>query len=174
MRSFFKRTIGQILLDGKFVSPRALNNALEEQKRTNELLGEVLVRMGVLKETDINTPLIIQRHLNHIDDAVKLAAGERQLLGALLVSSGHITSEQLDRAIAEQKRTAEKLGEVFIRLGMLSELQLKGLLDLQHNQGAQTQSPLRLGELLIASGHITREQLDLALSKQTETGKRLG
>lgn len=174
MKNLFKRAIGQILLDGKFVSPRALNRALDEQKRTKELLGQVLVRMGVLKESDVNAPLLIQGHLNQIEDAVRLAAGKRQLLGALLVHSGRISGDQLDHAIAEQKRTGEKLGEVFVRLRMLTELQLKGLLDLQHNQELGTQSPLRLGELLIATGCITREQLDLALNKQTQTGKRLG
>src|SRR6266567_442671 len=134
MLQLFKRQIGQILLDGKFLSRPALKRALDEQKRTHELLGEVLVRMGVMKARDINPPLAIQGHLNHIEDAVKLAAGQRQLLGALLVQSGHISSKQLDHAIAEQKRTGEKLGEVFARLGLLTESQLKALLSLQQNQ----------------------------------------
>ena len=113
-----KRHIGQILLDGKFLSDNDIDHALEEQKHTRELLGQVLVRMGVLKARDINAPLLVQDHLSSIDDAVKMAAGERQLLGALLVRSGRITSKQLDHVIAEQKRTGEKLGEVFTRLGM--------------------------------------------------------
>lgn len=174
MLSLFKRALGQILLDGKFVSKRTLNRALDEQKHTHELLGGVLVRMGVLKPSDINTPLLIQGHLGHLEDAVKLAAGERQLLGALLVQSGRITSRQLDEAIAEQRRSGERLGEVFMRLGMLTEMQLKGLLDLQQNQSSPVSNPLRLGELLVATGHITRQQLDQALAKQGLTGKKLG
>ena len=73
-----------------------------------------------------------------LDDAVKIAAGERQLLGALLVQSGRITGKQLDHAIAEQKRSGEKLGVVFTRLGMLTERQLSALLEFQHNQEDST------------------------------------
>ncbi len=169
-----RRALGQILLDGKFVSKRDLDRALREQKTTHELLGGVLVRMGVLRPEDVAAPLSIQQHLNQIEDAVKLAAGDRQLLGALLVKSGRITAQQLDEAIAEQKRSGERLGEVFMRLGMLTELQLKGLLDWQKNQQAPAETPLRLGELLVATGHITREQLGRALAKQGDSGRKLG
>jgi len=170
-----RRFMGQILLDGRFMSKNDLDHALEEQKRTKELLGQVLVRMGVLRENEINAPLMIQRHLGNIDDAVRIAAGERQLLGALLVQSGHISADQLDYAIDEQKRTGEKLGKVFKRLGMLTERQLSALLDFQKKQGdINTVGPLRLGELLLATGHISREQLDDALHKQRLSHKKIG
>ncbi|MDD2735607.1 MAG: Ig-like domain-containing protein, partial [Desulfuromonadaceae bacterium] len=175
MENQIRRPIGRILLDGKFVSSRDLDQAVEEQKYTRELLGQVLVRMGVLKEQDIHAPLLVQEHLSSIDDAVKIAAGRRQLLGSLLVRSGRITSRQLDRAIAEQKRTREKLGEVFIRLGMLTERQLAALLDFQfYQQESTAPSPLRLGELLVATGYISRNQLEDALHKQSISRKKIG
>lgn len=174
MRSLFRRALGQILVDGKFLSKRTLDRALEQQKQTHDLLGAVLVRMGVLCPSDVNVPLMIQGHLTSMEDAVKLAAGQRQLLGTLLVLSGKITAAQLDHAIAEHQRTGERLGEVFIRLGMLTKMQLKGLLDLQHNQESPASNPLRLGELLVTSGCITRDQLNLALAKQSQTGQKLG
>jgi len=170
-----KRQIGQILIDGGFLKKNNLVLACEEQKHTHELLGQVLVRMGVLKEQYIKAPLLIQDRLSSIDDAVRTAAGERRLLGALLVESGKITNKQLDAAIAEQKRTGEKLGEVFTRLGMLTERQLTALIEFQHNQTDTTIiNPLRLGELLVATGYISREQLEDALRKQSITHKRIG
>jgi hypothetical protein len=175
MENQVRRPIGQILLDGTFVSSRDLNQAVEEQKYTRELLGQVLVRMGVLKEQDIHAPLLVQEHLSSIDDAVKIAAGRRQLLGSLLVQSRRITGRQLDRAIAEQKRTREKLGEVFMRLGMLTERQLTALLDFQfYQQESTAPSPLRLGELLVATGYISRNQLEDALHKQSISHKKIG
>lgn len=161
-------------MDGRFLSQPELDCALDEQKHTKELLGQVLVRMGVLTTEDVKVPLIAQEHMGDIDDAVKLAAGERQLLGALLVRSGHITNEQLDHVIAEQKVSGEKLGEVFKRLGMLTEQQLNALLDFQHCQGVTHESPLQLGNLLVATGHITREQLENALHQQEQSKKKLG
>ena len=175
MASQVKRQIGQILIDGGFLKKKNLDRACEEQCRTHELLGQVLVRMGVLKAPDIKAPLWLQDHLSSIDEAVKIAAGERQLLGVLLVQSGKITSKQLDAAIAEQKRSGDKLGEVFTRLGMLTERQLEALLEFQHNQGDTTIiSPLRLGELLVATGYISHEQLDDALLKQNISHKKIG
>lgn len=174
MLNLSRRPIGKLLVDGKFLSTNDIENALEEQKHTKDLLGHVLVRMGVLAARDVETPLRIQGYLNHIKDAAKVAAGERQLLGTLLVESGHITIDQLDHAIAEQKRSGERMGEVFIRLGLLSKSQLAALLDFQHNQAHPSESPLRLGELLISTGHISRSQLDHALLRQSQTGKRLG
>ncbi|WP_052440697.1 Ig-like domain-containing protein, partial [Geobacter sp. OR-1] len=174
MGHLIRRHIGQILLDGKFLSRRELERALEEQKKTKELLGQVLVRMGVLHERDVTAPLLLQEHLGHLHDAVKVAAGERRLLGALLVQSGKITTKQLDQAIAEQKRTGERLGEVFIRLGLLTERQLTALLDFQHNQTEKSDGPLRIGELLVATGHISKDQLEKALAKQTISHKKLG
>jgi predicted CXXCH cytochrome family protein len=169
-----KRNIGKILLDGGFLLGQDLDRALEEQKLTKELLGQVLVRQGVLKADDIKGSLFIQEHLGTIENAAKLVAGDRQLLGALLVQSGYITNKQLDHVIAEQQRTGEKFGEVCKRLGMLTERQLNGLLDFQRNQEGAHDSPLRLGELLVATGHITREQLEDALHKQTQSKKNLG
>lgn len=174
MEHAVQRHIGKILLDGRFVSQRNLDSALEEQKRTKELLGQVLVKMGMLSEEDVKIPLLAQKHLGTVSDAVKIAAGERQLLGALLVQSGHITNNELDRAIAEQRRSGDKLGEVFKRLGMLTERQLIALLDFQHSQEVISHSPFRLGELLVATGHITREQLESALRQQTVSHHKLG
>jgi len=169
-----KRHFGRILLDGRFLSRRTLDSALEEQKRTNELLGQVLVRKGILKELDIRLPLLLQKHLSSLADAVMTAAGDRQPLGELLVRSGYITARQLNSAISEQKRSGEKLGEVFIRLDMLTEGQLNALLDYQFRQQANVDSPLRLGELLVATGQITREQLDQALLRQSASHKKIG
>ena len=175
MGNQIRRHIGQILLDGGFLSTNDLDRAFGEQKHTRELLGQVLVRMGVLKSRDINAPLLIQEHLSTIDDAVKIAAGERQLLGALLVQSGRITNAQLDHAIIEQKWSGEKLGDVFVRLGMLTERQLVALLEFQHNHDdTATSNPLRLGELLVATGYISRSQLDDALRKQSISHKKIG
>ncbi|MBW1895241.1 MAG: general secretion pathway protein GspE, partial [Deltaproteobacteria bacterium] len=40
--------IGQILVENHKVTPEKLEIALNEQMRTNELIGAVLVRMGAI------------------------------------------------------------------------------------------------------------------------------
>jgi len=170
------RYIGQILVDGGFVSSRDLQSALEEQRSTNELLGQVLTRMGVIDPTELRVALSVQEQLVCLEDAVKAAAGVRQMLGALLLQAGQISEEQLEQAIAEQKTTQGKLGEIFVRRGILSERQLTALLDFQKGQEEvqSATSPLRLGDILVSAGYISREQLDRALDKQTLSRKKLG
>lgn len=176
MQTGNRRPIGQILLNGGLVPQHDLERALEEQRNTNELLGQTLVRMGILDPTDIKAALSVQHYLNSPDDAVKTAAGVRQMLGDLLLQAGHITSEQLEGAFAEQKRTGEKLGEVLVRMGLLTDRQLNAVLDFQRRQGEEKRSsgPLRLGELLVSKGYISHEQLDDALYKQALSKKKLG
>ncbi|HUN54894.1 MAG TPA: hypothetical protein VMU29_07045 [Smithella sp.] len=171
-----KRLMGQILLDGRFVSPSDIDFALAEQKRTRELLGQVLVRTKVLEPADVSAVMSLQTLLNEAKDVVKTAAGVRLMLGEMLVQAGHITNLQLEQALTEQRQTGEKLGEILIRMGLLTRRQLEGLLDFQFNQSAVTPaaSPLRLGELLISTGVISREQLKDALLKQSRSDKKLG
>ena len=107
-----RRNIGDILLDGGFVQRHDLDAALEDQKLSKELLGQVLVRRGTLKADEIKVPLLIQEHLGSVENAVKLAAGDRQVLGDLLVLAGHITEEQLQQVLAEQRLSGGKFGEV--------------------------------------------------------------
>jgi hypothetical protein len=174
MGNSVKYRIGKILMDVGILNQQDLDSALIEHKLTKELLGETLIRKGVLKAEDITVPLIIQEHLGSVESAAKLAAGDRQLLGQLLVQSGHISSEQLDQAIVEQLRSGERIGDTFLRLGFITQKQLNGLLVFQQNQDASHHSPLRLGELLVSTGQIARAQLEDALLKQKQSNKNIG
>ena len=171
-----KRLLGRVLVEGEFISRGDLERALEQQKRTNEKLGEALVGMGVLDPVDLAAALSVQGELGSVHDALRAAAGVRQLLGELLLSAKRITAEQLDRALEEQNRTGERIGEILVSRGHLSRGELSTVLAFQENQGrgAELPSPFRLGEILVATGQISREQLDRALARQRRTRKKLG
>ena len=169
-----KRLIGQILVDGEFISPRDLERALEQQLHTNKLLGEILVQMGVLDPRDLQTALSISGDLSSPEKALKLAAGIRQNLGDLLLLSRRITPQQLDQALTEQQRTGEKLGEIFVRQGLLTKDQMNVVLEFQSLQGTETQNSLRLGEILVATSHISPIQLRESLAQQRHSRKNLG
>jgi len=171
-----KRLLGQVLVDGGFLSHHDLARALAEQNRTNEMLGQVLVRMRILDPMEISAAVSIQSDLASLDDAVKAAAGVRQLLGELLLKAKRITPEQLDHALNEQRQTGEKLGEVLVRRGLLTKKELDAVLAFQRHQSGEAPGSvrLRLGEILVATGQITREQLDAVLAKQKLTRKNLG
>src|SRR5512134_3326451 len=171
-----KRLLGSILVDGGFVSSYDLKAALEQQKQTNEQLGVILVRMGVLDTGELKAVLSVQKDLASLEEAVKTAAGVRLLLGDLLIKARRITQAQIDYALMEQRRTGEKLGETLVRLGFIREHELNAVLTFQRNQGGDVSTPgkLRLGELLVATGQLTRRQLEDVLERQKSSTKTIG
>jgi hypothetical protein len=169
-----KRLIGQILVDGEFVSRQDLERALEQQLHTNESLGEILVRMGVLDHGDLQAALSISRELSSPEKAMKLSAGIRENLGDLLLMAKRITPLQLEQTLDEQHKTGEKLGEIFIRNGLLTRNELNTVLEFQHLQDDKTPSRLRLGEILVATGQISRGQLEDSLAQQRLSQKKIG
>lgn len=171
-----KRLLGRILVDGRFLTKKDLDRSLALQKETNRQLGEVLVGMGVLDTRDLEAVLAIQKDLSNPEDALKLAAGTRRLLGELLVEAKYISRRDLESVLQEQKETGGKIGEVLLRRGLLTGEELKALLKFQKRQGATRteEGKLRLGELLVTTGQITRAQLDDALQKQRHSKKKIG
>ena len=171
-----KRLLGRILVDGRFISKKDLDRSLASQKRTNEQLGSILVRMGIIDPWDLDATLSIQKELASPEDAIKLAAGTKRLLGELLLQARHISRKDLENALQEQERTGERLGEVLKRWSLLTEEELKTVLQFQKQQGIKkhTEGRLRLGELLVSTQQITRTQLDDALQKQKYSKKKIG
>ncbi|GFE61182.1 CAP domain-containing protein [Geobacter sp. AOG2] len=161
-------------VNGTYRPQRKSDFALNVQESAKNLLSQVLVGVGLMKSSGSNAPSTLHKILSNINNAGKIAAGERQLLGNLLVQSGHITQDQLDFVLAEQKYSGEKIGDIFIRLGILTELQVKSILSFQSNQGKATDSPLRLGDLLVETGQISKADLEYALHKQKTSHKKLG
>ena len=171
-----KRLLGHVLVDGGFISDHDLERALQEQKHSNEMLGEVLIRMGVLAPGDLSAALYAQGELASCEDALRSAAGARQLLGELLLTAKRISPEHLDLALEEQWRTGERLGEVLVRRKRITRNELEVALAFQKRQAGEgpVSDRFRLGEILVATGQITREQLDKALSRQKYTPKNVG
>ncbi len=169
-----KRPLGQVLLDGGFATRSELDGALAEQARTNELLEEILVRLGVVDPSELAVVLSVQGDLTTIDGAIRAAVGTRKLMGELLLDARRITREQLEQALLEQQKTGEKLGEILVRRGLLTDAERDAALAFQRSQGEASPSKLCLGEILVAAGQITREQLDRALARQRVTRKRVG
>lgn len=171
-----KRPLGRILVDAGLVTEEKLNAALEEQQSTNKFVGEILVAMGELDPRELDIVLSIQRELADPEQAVKIAAGVRKMLGEILFLAERITADQLERALKEQKQTREKTGEILVRLGIVTQREVDRALAIQAvmESGPKLPTRLRLGELLVAAKYLTREQLDDALGRQINTGQKLG
>lgn len=170
-----KRPLGRVLVDGGFITPANLDRALEEQKDSNEFLGVILVRMGLLSREDIKAAMLVQRCLVSPEAAVRSASGERHLLGRLLLQAKRITPKKLYLALQEQARSERKLGEALLGLGYITRSELDSVLAFQQYQSSrQIAGPIRLGEILVATGQVTRKQLQDALERQRHCNAKIG
>jgi hypothetical protein len=108
-------------------------------------------------------------------------------LGALLVERGLLTAAELERALAEQRRSGRLLGQVLIGRGYVSATSLVGVLAEQHGVGLHASSapepqaeartppegPWRpLGRVLVDMSLLSEPDLERALAEQTENPER--
>ncbi|MGD8367198.1 MAG: ATPase, T2SS/T4P/T4SS family [Desulfobacterales bacterium] len=90
-------------------------------------------------------------------------------IGQILLDEGLVTEAQLEQAYRHQKTAKgyKPLGQILVDQGVLTQKQLNFLLD-RHLKRAL------LGEILIKSGLIDEELLEVALKLQKKSGRRLG
>ena len=104
-------------------------------------------------------------------------------LGALLVEKGLLTEQELDAALAEQRRTGRLVGQILVERGSLSAFALARAVSEQHGVEVQTEAQLDakasahpawrpLGRLLVDEGYVTRAELRMALRRKRERGGR--
>src|SRR3989338_7110157 len=73
------RRLGEILLEKKLIFPQALEHALLEQKKSGELLGRTLIRLGYISERQLlegladhlQLPIVSLKQLTVDDQAIK-------------------------------------------------------------------------------------------------------
>ncbi|MBM3266107.1 MAG: hypothetical protein FJZ01_00535 [Candidatus Sericytochromatia bacterium] len=170
--------LGQILVRIGAVKPEHLGEALDLQADRGGLLGEILVELEFSTKEQIAWALsqqnaekrfgsfLLRRRLiapEQLDQAMRLL-GKRPdaLLSEILVEEGYLTLEQVQENLRFQLQEA-RLGQILIKQGSLTEGQLEQALI---RQGATGQL---LGEILVATGLCTLEQIGRALEEQMAT-----
>jgi len=136
----------------------------------------LLSTLGVIVPKSLIADFNIEKYLEQLDQSLTLTARERECLDELLHVAERITSEQLEDAIAEQKRDGRKLEEILIEKHLLTQSERDVVLEFQRNHGgaALVSGELALGNILVTSGQVTRSQLRNALRRQEVTGRRIG
>lgn len=100
------KLIGQLLVDAGVLAPAALQDALEEQERSGRRLGEVLVRKGIVDETDVAKALAAQLAVEFVappfrPQAKALAKVQPRLARAKGVLPLSLTGRRLKVAMAD-------------------------------------------------------------------------
>ncbi len=135
-------------------------------QNTDFLIGELLVRAGVIKQSQL-------------DEALKLAGNKHMQLGQMLIMARHISPRDLQVAIDAQSAVRDHVVEMNVALRALTRACRSGTsfaeaLDMQSQERTAVQPTNRLGELLLEAGLIDNDQLSKAMQKSLSTGLPLG
>jgi hypothetical protein len=98
-------------------------------------------------------------------------------MGEILISQQWVSPSDLEKALAEKRRTNEKLGAILLRLGHLSVMELDFILAQQTGNtvtGEADNVQQRLGDILKKSKRLSPRQLSLAVEEQKRTNEKLG
>jgi hypothetical protein len=131
------RQLGTLLVDEELLTPTELELALDEQRRTGRLLGQIVVDRGFLSAFSLARVLSAQHGLE-----LQQAETERQPklapvpttwrpLGRLLVDKRLITERELEEALVAQKDN-RRLGEILVERRLISASELARVLSEQH------------------------------------------
>ena len=151
--------LGTLLLRSAFITQKQLDRAMREHETKGGLLGEILVRQGALAPETLQGALSFQRRL--------AAEGPTQFsLGSMLVQAGAISEASLAKAIAHQRATGRRLGEVLLEREILSEDVLQRVLARQRKLIALAATSLAItgGMLPTQSAAGDTMQLDIRAS----------
>ena len=106
----FRPRLGEVLLQGGFISSAELDDALDEQKLR---IGDVLLQAGKLAPSQLDQALDYQQSLEGIR------------VGEALVKLGYVSSEDVFWALGQSNR---KLGRILVDRGLIAEYDLHRML----------------------------------------------
>jgi adenylate cyclase len=135
--TFPSRLLGELLVERGLIVSADLEDALVEQRSTGRRLGEVLVSRGALTGAQLTRALAKQYGIELPTVTVSTLEipeppAPWQPLGRLLVARSVISQAALDEALATQRRSGRKLGDVLVSEHGVSMLELAAALSEQH------------------------------------------
>ncbi len=103
----------------------------------------------------------------------KLQMKDLEIIGEYFLNRNIISQQQLDHALLIAKEKQQKVGEVLLELGYITNKDLMTML-LYRLRPHELGKRRKVGEILVSSGVITEEQLQHALEVQQLKKQRIG
>jgi hypothetical protein len=137
------RQLGALLADEGLLTETELELALDEQRRTGRLLGQIVVDRGFISAFSLARVLSAQHGVDlHTPQEPEPAPQLAEVpdtwrpLGRLLVEKGLITQVELAEALLSQGEN-QRLGELLVQRGAISGAELARALGEQHGVSLQ-------------------------------------
>jgi len=164
------RQLGELLADDGLLTETELELALDEQRRTGRLLGQIVVDRGYVSAFSLARVLSSQHGVDlrataDPEPEPHLAAvpATWRPLGRLLVEKGLITQTQLAEALLAQEATGRALGELLVERRVITGSELAHALGEQHgveltDEVEATLKPATAGEAVYRVYAVTFRQ----------------
>jgi hypothetical protein len=165
--------LGELLTRAGLLPRERLDAALGRQVKHNGKLGALLVELGLLEEAELYAVLALQTVL-HQTEAEDVILFLRARLGDILIGAAAVTEEQLLRALLQQERSGEPLGEILVRQGAISLAVREGALGFQRTLSSPLRDRFRLGRMLLEAGIVDAVTLEAAIRRQRGARVKLG
>ena len=165
--------LGEILIRAGLLPRAQLDTALARQAEHNGRLGALLVELGLIDEAELYSILALQSGLSQAaaEDVILFL---RARLGDILLAAAAITEHQLLRALLQQERTGEPLGELLVRQGAISVAVREGALGFQRTLSSPFRDRFRLGRMLVEASIVDSVTLEAAIRRQRGARVKLG
>lgn len=118
--------LGEILRSSHRIAEPVVEAAMEEHRKSGDRLGEVLVRRGEISAQERDALLRFQKFQRG-----ELPADGVLRVGSILEAQGVVTSEQLARALANQRASGRRIGDELVAAGYCAPAQVERALELQ-------------------------------------------
>jgi hypothetical protein len=165
--------LGELLTRAGLLPRERLDAALERQAKHNGKLGALLVGLGLIDEAELYAVLALQGSL-HQAQAEDVILFLRARFGGILLGAAAITEQQLLRALLQQERSGEPLGEILLRQGVISHAVQEGALGFQRTLASPLRERLRLGRMLLEASIVDATTLEAAMRRQRGARVKLG
>ena len=165
--------LGELLTRAGLLPRARLEAALARQAKHNGKLGALLVELALIEEAELYSVLALQSGLLQAE-AEDVILFLRARLGDILLGAAAITEHQLLRALLQQERTGEPLGEILVRQGAISLAVREGALGFQRTLSSPFRDRLRLGRMLLEAGIVDSITLEAAIRRQRGARVKLG
>jgi len=129
-----KKTLGQILLEHRYITQEQLEEALRlKEKNPDKFLGQILIEMGI-PQSIINKALDSHR--------------KRKPIGQILIEQNLINRKQLQEALERQKISHKPLGDTLISLGFITKDQYLTALSKHFNMPTRSLESFKISKSL--------------------------
>jgi hypothetical protein len=165
--------LGVLLTRAGLLPRERLDAALAQQAQRNGKLGALLVELGLIEEAELYAVLALQSSLlqAQAEDVIHYL---RARLGDILLGAAAITEHQLLRALLQQEKTGEPLGEILLRQGAVSVAVREGALGYQRTLSSPLRDRFRLGRMLLEASVVDAVTLEAAIRRQRGARVKLG